>query len=153
MKHLLIVYHSQSGKTQKMADAVERGAGHADIEQVEVRCLRAASAGPVDLLWADALILGTPENFGYMSGSMKDFLDRTFYPCEGKVDALPFAVFIGAGNDGTGALNAVRRIVRGLALKEVREPVVCATEVSGEVVSRCEELGMSLAAGMEMGVY
>jgi multimeric flavodoxin WrbA len=153
MKHLLIVYHSQSGKTQLMADAVERGARHHDVEQVEVRCLRASNAGVADLLWADGLILGTPENFGYMSGALKDFLDRTFYPCEGKLEALPFAVFVGAGNDGTGALTAVRRIVKGLALKEVQPPIVCATVVGDDVISKCEELGTSLAAGLEMGLY
>ena len=153
MKHLLIVYHSQSGKTQTMADAVHRGATHADIDGVEVRMKRAFDAGVEDLLWADALILGTPENFGYMSGAMKDFFDRTFYPCEGKREGLPLAIFIGAGNDGSGALRTVRRIANGYAFKEVQEPIVCATELDDAVIERCETLGMSLAAGLEMGVY
>ena len=89
MKHLLIVYHSQSGHTRAMAEAVRRGALSPEVDGVETRMLSAAGAGPRDLLRADALILGTPENFGYMSGGMKDFLDRTFYPCEGRVQSLP----------------------------------------------------------------
>ena len=78
MKHLLIVYHTQTGNTGKLAEAVRRGASHELLEGVEVRFLTAAEAGPDDLLWAHGLLLGTPENFGYMSGGMKDFLDRTF---------------------------------------------------------------------------
>ena len=153
MKRLLIVYHSQSGKTHDMAEAVRRGANHADIDSVEVRVVRARDAGVADLFWADGLIIGTPENFGYMSGAVKDFFDRTFYPCEGKLEGLPFAVFVGAGNDGTGALRAVRRIAKGLALKEVQEPIVCASALQPEVLTRCETLGMSLAAGLEVGVF
>ena len=153
MKHLLIVYHSQSGKTHTMACEVLAGSTHPDIEGVEVRCRRAAQAGVADLMWADALVLGTPENFGYMSGAMKDFFDRTFYPCEGRLEGLPFAVFVGAGNDGTGALSSVRRITRGYAFREVHEPVVCADPLDDAVLQRCRELGMALAAGLEIGVF
>ncbi len=152
-KHLLILYHSQTGKTEVMADAVCRGATHPDIQDVEVRMLRAADAGVTELSWAHGLIVGTPENFGYMSGAMKDFFDRVYYPCEGRLEGLPFAVFIGAGNDGSGALRAVRRITSGLALKEVQEPVVCSSVLDEGVIEQCEQLGMSLAAGLEVGVF
>ena len=101
-RNLLIVYHSQSGRTETMARAVLDGARDPQIESVDVRFLRAASAGPDDLLWAHGLLLGTPENFGYMSGAMKDFFDRTFYPVEGRIQSLPYAAFVSAGNDGTG---------------------------------------------------
>ena len=82
-----------------------------------------------DLLWADGVIFGTPENFGYMSGALKDFFDRTFYPCEGKTEGLPIAIFIGCGNDGTGALNAIRRITPGYRFREVAEPVIVRGEL------------------------
>ena len=78
---LLIVYHSQSGTTSRMADAVVSGAKHADIENVTVRVRDALDATADDLLWADGFILGTPENFGYMSGALKVFLDRVYYAC------------------------------------------------------------------------
>ena len=113
MKHLLIVYHSQSCRTEALAHAVWRGASIDDIDEVEVRLKLAGEAGVCDLLWANALILGTPENFGYMSGAMKDFLDRTFYPVQGKVDGLPYAMFISAGNDGTGAVRAYEAMLYG----------------------------------------
>ena len=136
-----------------MAEAVYRGARSPDIEGVETRMLRTTDAGPRDLLRADALLLGTPENFGYMSGAMKDFLDRTFYPCQGRVQSLPYAVFICAGNDGSGALSSIRRIARGYPLREVQEAIVRKGEPDEAVLARCEELGTALAAGLELGVY
>ena len=152
LKHLLIVYHSQTGHTAAMAEAVLRGAGSDELEGVETRMLRAGDAGPEDLLWADAVVLGTPENFGYMSGAMKDFLDRTYYPCEGKVESLPYAIFISAGNDGSGAVSSIQRIARGYPLRAVQEPIVARGDVTDGILASCEELGMAMAAGLDMGV-
>ena len=152
-KHLLIVYHSQSGTTTRMADAVIEGARHPDIDDVEVRILSPLEADTDDLLWADAFILGTPENFGYMSGAMKYFLDRVFYPCEGKIDGRPWALFVRAGNDGSGAISSVRRILKGLAVREVQEPVLIAGKFDEARLEECRELGMTMAAGLEAGVF
>ena len=113
----------------------------------------AANAGPRDLFWCDAVIFATPENFGYMAGAMKDFFDRTFYPCQGRLSGTPYAVVVGAGNDGTGALAALRRIVRGFALKETQESIVCNGKLDDEIVARCEELGATMAAGLEIGMF
>ncbi|MFL2560320.1 MAG: flavodoxin family protein, partial [Gammaproteobacteria bacterium] len=106
-KHLLIVYHSQSGTTSAMADAVIKGAKNPDINGVEVQVRDALEASADDVLWADGLLLGTPENFGYMSGAIKYFLDRIYYPCEDKIDGMPYALFVCAGNDGTGAIKSI----------------------------------------------
>ena len=152
-RNLLIVYHSQTGRTEAMARAVHDGAADPLIESVDVRFLRAAVAGPDDLLWTHALLLGTPENFGYMSGAMKDFFDRTFYPVEGRIQSLPYAVFVSAGNDGSGAIRAVRRIANGYPLRQVQEPIIARGEITPEVIGRCRELGMTLAAGLEAGLY
>ncbi len=153
MKHLLIVYHSQTGHTQAMAEAVLHGASSEEVNGVETRMLRAGNAGPEDLLWAHALILGTPENFGYMSGAMKDFLDRTYYPCEGKVESLPYAIFISADNDGSGALGSIQRIARGYPLRVVQEPIIALGGTTDADLAACEELGMAMAAGLEMNVF
>ena len=153
MKHLLIVYHTQSGNTRRLAEAVLAGASDDQLTGVETRYLTAREAGPDDLLWAHGLLLGTPENFGYMSGGMKDFLDRTFYPVEGKILSLPYALFISAGNDGSGAVRAIRRIANGYPFKEVQEPVIAQGEVSNDALERCRELGMTLAAGLEAGIF
>ncbi|NNF39882.1 MAG: flavodoxin [Woeseiaceae bacterium] len=152
-KHLLIVYHSQSGTTERMAQAVISGATHDDVNGVEVRVRMALDADADDLLWADGFILGTPENFGYMSGAMKYFLDRVFYPCEGKLNGRPWALFVRAGNDGTGAISSVRRILLGLGVREVQEPVLIKGEFDAALLADCEELGLTMAAGLEAGVF
>ncbi len=152
-KHLLIVYHSQSGTTSKMADAVIKGAEHPDIEGIDVRVRDALEASPDDVLWADGLLLGTPENFGYMSGAMKYFLDRVYYPCEDKVSGMPYALFVRAGNDGTGAISSITRILAGLAVKQVQEPLLIAGEFDESRLIECEELGMTMAAGLESGIF
>lgn len=152
-KHLLIVSHSQSGSTSRMAEAVIRGARSDDVDNVEVRARTALEADADDLLWCDAFILGTPENFGYMSGAMKYFLDRVFYPSEGKVDGKPYALFVRAGNDGSGAVSSIRRILAGLSVREVQEPLMMVGEFDEACLARCEELGLTLAAGLEAGVY
>ena len=152
-RHLLVVFHSQSGTTSRMAEAVVRGATNIEIENVEVRVRDALQATPDDLLWADAFILGTPENFGYMSGAMKYFLDRVYYPCEDLVGGKPYALFIRAGNDGTGAISSIQRILTGLSVKQVQEPLLMAGEFDEQCLARCEELGMLMAAGLENRIF
>jgi multimeric flavodoxin WrbA len=151
MRNLLIVYHTGGVKTAQMAEAVAQGArAEGGVNVILKRC---ADAGPEDVLAADGLILGTPENFGYMSGMMKDFLERVFYPCEGKVNGRPWALFVGAGQDGTGAVTSVERIVAGLRLNRVHDPIVCVKELTADHLKSCEELGAALAAGLAMGVF
>jgi multimeric flavodoxin WrbA len=153
VKHLLIVYHSKTGNTGRLAEAVRKGATGEAVSGVEVRLRTAGAAGPADLLWADGVLLGTPENFGYMSGAMKDFLDRTFYEVEDKLQPLPCALFISAGNDGTGALASIRRIVKGFPFREVQEPVIARGALTADDLARCEELGLALAVGLEAGIF
>lgn len=152
-KHLLIVYHSQSGSTSRMAEAVLRGASGDDVDNVVVRGRSALEADADDLLWCDAFILGTPENFGYMSGAMKYFLDRVFYACEGKVDGKPYALFIRAGNDGAGAVSSITRILAGLAVREVQEPLMMVGDFDDACLADCERLGLTIAAGLEAGIF
>ena len=136
-----------------MINEVVAGVRDPEVDPVEMHCLRAADAHADDLLWADGLILGTPENFGYMSGALKDFFDRTFYEVEGKLSPLPYALVIGAGNDGTGAVRAIKRIANGYPLIEVQEPIISTGEPSSDDLTRCRELGMAFAAGLSLGIF
>jgi multimeric flavodoxin WrbA len=104
-------------------------------------------------LWAEAVILGTPEHFGYMSGALKDFFDRTFYPCENRTAGLPWGLFISAGNDGTGTRTAVERIVAGYRWKSVSEPIIVVGDPDAAALGRCHDLGATLAAGLATGIF
>ena len=152
-KHLLIVFYSQSGTTESMTESVVAGTRDSDIENVEVKVLSALEADADDVKWCDALILGTPENFGYMSGALKYFFDRIYYPCLDETQGLPYGLFIRAGNDGSGALSAIERIVSGLKWNAVQQPVICSGEFESACKERCTELGLTLAAGLEAGIF
>jgi multimeric flavodoxin WrbA len=151
MKHLLIIYHSQSGNTAQLARAVMRGCQQET--EVETKSCEAFDANLEDLLWADALLFGTPENFGTMSGALKDFFDRTYYPAEPYKLNLPYALFISAGNDGTGAVREIDRIVSGYPMKKIAPPLIAKAEVNRDHLQQCEEFGLSMAAGLAMGIF
>lgn len=152
MKKLLIIYASQTGHTARLAEAIAEGASCvADL--LEVRLRYAFAAGIDDLLEADGLLIGTPENFGYMSGAIKDFFDRTYYPAQEKVAGLPYAVFVSAGNDGSGAINAIERIARGYGFNRVMEPLLVKGELTEESVLAAKTLGETMAAGIAYGIF
>lgn len=151
MKQLLIIYHTQSGSTRLMANAVYEGAK--TVEGVEVTLRRAMDACAEDLLATDGVIFGTPENLGYLSGGLKDFFDRTFYAMPEEGIHLPYAAFISAGNDGSGAERQLQRIVKGYRLKAVAESVIERGEITELGLQRCHELGAALATGLEMGIF
>jgi multimeric flavodoxin WrbA len=151
MTKILIVYHTQTGNTKKMAEAVAEGARA--VEGVEVILKKAADATLEDLLAADGMALGTPENFGYMSGMLKDFFDRTYQGAQEKVFRKPFVVFISAGNDGSGALKAIERIALGYKFKTVFDPVISTGKITEDILEKCRELGGTIAGGCQMGIY
>lgn len=156
-KRLLVVYGGNAGgRTEKLRVAVTEGALQAAAELdagMDIRALRALDAGPDDLLWAEGVLLGTPEHFGYMSGALKDFFDRTFYPCENRTTGLPWGLFVSAGNDGLGTRNGVERIVAGYRWRSIAEPVIVVGEPDVPALARCRELGATLAAGLAAGVF
>lgn len=150
-KRLLIVYHTQSGNTGRLADAVLSGARR--VAETDTRLLRAFDAGTDDLLACDGLLLGTPENFGYMSGALKDFFDRTYYPCEGRLTGLPYAVFVSAGNDGSGAVREIGRIATGYGWRAVNDALIVRGAIAAANLDAAAELGEAMAAGLAMGIF
>lgn len=150
MKTLLMVYASQTGRTLQLVEAAAEGAA-ALAEEVCVSIRPAQEAGLADLLAADALLLATPENFGYMAGALKDFFDRTYYPAQGQVEGMAYALLVSAGNDGQGAINAVQRIARGYPLKPYLPPLLVRGEVTAAGLAAARELGATLAAALSLG--
>jgi hypothetical protein len=152
-RNLLIVAHAPSPNTLKLREAVVEGAGQAEAEGVEIIAKSPFDTDPEDVMAAQAIILGTTENLGYMSGALKDFFDRCYYPCLEETQGLPYALYIRAGHDGTGTRRGVETIVTGLRWRAVQEPLLCRGDFREAFVSDCRELGMAMAAGLEAGVF
>ena len=151
MKSLLIVYHSQSGASAQLARAAWRGAR---LEtDIAVTALRAWDAGVLQLSHADGVLLVAAENSGALSGAMKDFLDRTFYPGIDKGLVLPYALLVSAGNDGRGAVRQAQRILSGYPMVPAAEPLILRGEVTPEHLQASEELGQAFATGLARGIY
>ncbi len=163
MKSLLVVYHSLTGGTRQMVDALATGA--ADSGEAAVRVLHASDAGPDDLLAGDAYVFATPENLAAISGLMKDFFDRCYYPALGRIEGRPYAAMICAGSDGSNALRQIERIATGWRLRVVANPIIVCTQaqtpeeilaaksIESADIERCRQLGASLAAGLALGIF
>ncbi len=161
MKKLLIVYHSRTGGTQQMAEA----AAEASRGEIETVLRRADAAEPEDLLAADGYIFAAPENLATLSGLMKEFFDRTYYPVLGRIEGRPYAQMICAGSDGEGAARQLARIAKGWRLKQVHPHLIICTKaqssaeilapkrISSRDLARCAELGAALAAGLAMSAF
>ncbi|WP_163560154.1 NAD(P)H-dependent oxidoreductase [Halomonas sp. NO4] len=151
-KRLLIVAHAPSPNTRRLREAAERGARHPDIDDVEVVVKPPLEAGPDDVRACDAILLGTPENLGYMSGALKDFFDRSYYAVIEEKQGLPCALYVRAGRDGTGTRRAVESIATGLRWRWVQEPLILRGEWQDTFVDQVEELGLYVAAGLDSGI-
>ncbi len=151
LKRLLIIYHSQSGAAEKLARAV--GSGACMEKATESRVCLALEGGLSDLLWADGLIVVMPENFGAMSGAVKDFFDRTFYPAQQYEINIPYMVVVSAGNDGRGAVSQLQKICKGYPMRQVAEQLIVRGKPGREDIDMAKELGQAMAAGLAMGIF
>lgn len=147
MPALLIVHHVPTPLLRDLLDSVLQGANDDAIEGIDVRPVPALEVGIDDFLTADGYLLGTPANFGYMSGALKHAFDSTYDDVRGKVDGRPFSFWIHGRSDTTGARRSVESVTTGLSWKLVAEPV----EMIGKPIQdsdreRLVELGGTLAA-------
>jgi NAD(P)H-dependent FMN reductase len=150
---LLIITHAPSPNTRALRDALILGAQSQAGETLELKCMSPFDVTSEDVLNAQGLILGTTENFGYMAGATKDFFDRCYYDVIDQTAALPYAVYIRAGLDGTGATNAISNICSGLKWKQVQAPLVLQGKYQYDFEQQCEVLGAAMAAGLSAGVF
>lgn len=161
MPRLLVVHHSPTRSTQDLLDSVLAGAQHPDIDGVEVQVLPALEATAEDVLDADGYLLGTPANFGYMSGALKHFFDSTFLHVGGALDdsggagegpgsgptaKRPFGLWVHGRYDVTGAVRAVTSIVSALDWKQSADILEVVGDVDEDARERATELGGTLAA-------
>ena len=152
-RRLLIVAHAPSENTRRLREAVVRGATSPEISGIDVTMLPPLETSPADVLAAQAIILGTTENLGYMSGALKDFFDRCYYPVLELKQGLPYAAFIRAKLDGTGTKRAIESITSGLRWRAVQPPLILHGEFREDFIGQCETLGTAMAAGLESGIF
>lgn len=153
MRPLLILYcGDEAGTTRQLIEAVCAGVVETE-PALPLQVLPALQAGPEALLDSSAVLFATPEKFGYMAGALKDYFDRCFYPLEGRVSGHGYALLVSAGNDGRGAVESVQRIVRGLGLKPLAEPLRIVGRPTPADLSCARELGAALASGLVLGIF
>ena len=143
MAKVLIVYHTLSGNTEKMAKAFAEGVN--SVQNTEVVLKKASDATLEDLLGCDAIALGSADYFSYIAGALKDFLDRTYYPSQGKVTGKPYAAFTTGGSGGEKALEVLDRLCGSFKFKKTVEGVAVAGAPSPEILAKCNEAGKKLA--------
>lgn len=160
MKKLLIVWHSTTGGSEALARAACAGA-----EDVEVQLLHADAAGAADMLGADGYLFVFPENLAAISGVMKAFFDRCYYPCLGQIEGRPYAVIVCVGSDGSNAVQQAERIATGWRLNKIADSLIVCTHaqtpeailavkrIPEAVLARARELGATLAVGLSLGVF
>lgn len=100
MTKILVLYHSNTTNTQRMAELVAEGAQQ--LEDVEVRLRSVEKADSTDLDWCDGLALGSPTNYGCVSWQMKHWWDQQPIENWGKRDGKIGCVFSSAGAWGGG---------------------------------------------------
>jgi multimeric flavodoxin WrbA len=127
--------------------------------------LNAADAGAEHMLAADGYIFVFPENLAAISGGMKSFFDRCYYPCLGALNGRPYVMIICAGSDGRNAVAQAERIATGWRLRQILPSVIVCTHAqtqeailapktidSADLIA-AEEMGEQIAVGLQMGVY
>jgi len=147
MNNILVIFHSQNGMVEKMAEAVKKG-----IEKTEgysVKLKKAQDATWKDLKEADGIAIGTPDYFDYMAGTVKDFFDRTFYLSQSKITGslvanIPCVFFASGGTGGMPAIESMKCIAEAFKLKVI-DYVAFNPKLTEEKLQKCESLGEKLA--------
>lgn len=152
-----------TGGTRQLAEALVGGAGRQ--QGLEIRLQHAAQTHPTDMLTAAGYVFATPENLAGISGMMKDFFDRCYYPVLDQINGRPYASLVCAGSDGSGAARQIERIATGWRLRKISEPIIVITHaqtaeailapkvIPESALARCRDLGSQIAAGIALGVY
>src|ERR1019366_7823511 len=153
-----------TGGTLQMANAAAAGAVGAE-SALHVSLLQAANASVAHVLEADGYMFATPENLAAMSGQMKDFFDRTYYPALDRLNGKPYATLVCAGSDGRNAAQQIERIATGWRLRPMADPLIVCTHaqtpekilspkrISESELKKCADLGAALAAGIVLGIF
>jgi NAD(P)H-dependent FMN reductase len=154
---LLVVQHAPTPAVRSLADAVVDGTRDDAIEGVDVVVRSALEATAADVLGADGYVLGTPANFGYMSGALKHFFDTVFLEAGGALaddgsagggagPRRPFGLWVHGRYDTTGAVRSVLAITGALGWRQSAEILSVVGDVGPEQQEAAYGLGGTVAA-------
>lgn len=152
-KQILLIAHTPSNNLQALAQAFSKGMKNADTENIELIHRAPLAADETELLQASAVVLLTPENLSYMSGALKDWFDRIYYPALDQTQGLPCCAIIRAGSDGTGTEQALTRITTGLRWRWVQPAIVLKGEWQNSWLEDMRDLGEGMAIAIDQGVF
>jgi multimeric flavodoxin WrbA len=151
VKKMLVVYHSQSGTVESLVKSI--AIALTDDNEIDVIIKRAVDCVAYDVSNANLLLLAASENCGLMSGGIKEFLDRVYYPLMDKVEGMSYGLLISAGNDGSGAAREIGKYLDSLGMSKAVPPLILKGEFSLDTAKRADEFGLTLAAGLSVGMF
>src|SRR6516164_5528554 len=92
---ILVLYYSEKGHTQAMAELVVAGAK--SVPHTEVRLKSVAEATADDLTWCDGIAVGSPTHMGTIAWEMKQWWDVTAQPLWPKTEGKIGCAFTSSG--------------------------------------------------------
>ncbi len=150
-----IVYHSESGNTEKMAELIREGAiGEGDVE---VQLIKVDKVEKNLLEGSDIILFGSPTYYGSMSWKMKKCIDTLPAKVEGKLGGVfASAAWPGGGGFELAEINMIQgMLIRGMLIYSggvvTGQPpthfgAVSNREPKGFDATRCRKLGKNMAA-------
>jgi len=140
MAKLLILYDSQTGNTERMAEAVAEGARSVQGVEVELKYY----ARPEELAEADAIVLGSPTYYHDITLPIKQVMEeaaRAGVKLEGKIGAT----FGSYGWSGEAPRQVLEILKNRFGMTLVEPTVEVLYEPKPEQLEKCRQLGKTVA--------
>jgi NAD(P)H dehydrogenase (quinone) len=113
MTQILVLYHSKSGNTKKLAEAVARGAG--EVADVNVVMKSASEVAVSDFTQSNGIIAGSPVYFGTMAAELKAVFDQ-FVGVRRKMENKIGAAFATSGDATGGKETTILSIIQAMLI-------------------------------------
>ena len=149
MVEVLVIYHSKTGNTAKMAEAIGAGARSSGIK---VSVKKVGEVVLDDLLSAGGIIIGSPTYYGQMASEIKLLFDGSS-AVRGQLENKVGAAFTSSGSHEGGNQTTLLSIIQAMLIHSmivVGDPiesgghygVVAVGEPDGKVLEECRLLGL-----------